>query len=93
VPQSLSITEPNAQLADAAGTEDDSMTDDDFDLDVDALIEEILPLIEGRDWNVTIYALVELLLGGAEDQDDMDAIFEIVKDVANGLFSEEVTIQ
>ncbi len=69
------------------------MTDDDFDLDVDALIEEILPLIEGRDWNVTIYALVELLLGGAEDQDDMDAIFEIVKDVANGLFSEEVTIQ
>ena len=69
------------------------MTDDDFDLDVDALIEEILPLIEGRDWNVTIYALVELLLGGAEDQDDMDAIFEIVKSVANNLLSEEVTIQ
>ena len=69
------------------------MIDDDFDLDVDALIEEILPLIEGRDWNVTIYALVELLLGGAEDQDDMDAIFEIVKSVANNLLSEEVTIQ
>jgi len=69
------------------------MTDDDFDMDVDALIEEIQPLIEGRDWNATIYALTELLLGGAEDQDDMDAIFEIVKSVANNLLSEEVTIQ
>lgn len=64
---------------------------DDLDREVELLKNAIGRVIEGEDWTAVCYALAELLVEGAETDEEMQFIAEVLNEV--GGREEEVTMQ
>jgi hypothetical protein len=57
------------------------------------LIDEIAPILEGADWVEVMNALSELLIGGVDDDDELEYVADLLNELIEDVFSEpEVSI-
>ena len=57
------------------------------------LIDEIVPILEGSDWVEVMNALSELLIGGVDDDDELEYVADLLNELIEDVFSEpEVSI-
>jgi hypothetical protein len=57
------------------------------------LIDEIAPILEGSDWVEVMNALSELLIGGVDDDDELEYVADLLNELIEDVFSEpEVSI-